>query len=171
MSHITVIGNMTRAGELRFTASGLATCSFGVAESYKPRSGADEKTSFFNVTCFGSLAEAVAESLDKGTRVVVTGRMEQRSWETPEGEKKTVWDLVADACGPDLRFATCKVTRNERSTTGATSRPGVETYDRGVRQPAGSHTAGVPYDDGEEPFLLDAHVDTVPSRRLFGGIQ
>jgi single-strand DNA-binding protein len=155
MSHISFAGNMTREATLRYTGSGLATCSFSVAESFKPKSG-EERTTFYNVTAFGSLAESIVESLPKGTRVVVTGRMESRKYEK-DGEQKTVWEVIADEVGPSLRWATAVVSKTERSTTGATSRPSA--------QPAPS------YADMEEPFLLDAHVDTVPSRRLFGGIQ
>ncbi|MGH9193018.1 MAG: single-stranded DNA-binding protein, partial [Acidimicrobiales bacterium] len=71
-------------------------------------------TSFFNVTCWRDLAQNVSESLEKGARVVVTGRLEQRSWETQEGERRSVVEIVADEVGPSLRWATADIKRNER---------------------------------------------------------
>ena len=74
----------------------------------------EEQTSFFNVVCWREMAENVSESLGKGSRVVVTGRLEQRSWETENGEKRSVVEIVADEIGPSLRWATAQITRNER---------------------------------------------------------
>lgn len=117
-NHITIIGNVTRDPELRFTASGQATANFGMAVNrrWQNRQTNDweEAVSFFNVVTWRELAENAAESLHKGTRVIVTGRLEQRSWETPDGEKKSVIDIVADEIGPSLRWASAQVIRNER---------------------------------------------------------
>jgi single-strand DNA-binding protein len=74
----------------------------------------EEQVSFFNVTAWAQLAENVGECLTKGTRVVVTGRLEQRSWETPDGEKKSSVDIIADEIAPSLKWATAKIERNER---------------------------------------------------------
>jgi single-strand DNA-binding protein len=117
-NNITIIGNVTRDPELRFTASGQATANFGMAVNRRWQNRQtnewEEAVSFFNVVLWRELAENGAESLHKGTRVIVTGRLEQRSWETPDGEKKSVIDIVADEIGPSLRWASAQVTRNER---------------------------------------------------------
>ena len=115
-STITIVGNATAEPELRFTTGGKGNCSFGVAVSRRwQRDGEwQEQTSFFNVVTFGSLAENVAASIGKGTRVVVTGRLEQRTWETKEGEKRSVVEIVADEVGPSLRWARAEVERVER---------------------------------------------------------
>lgn len=110
----TCTGNLTRTPELRFSQSGTAMCTFTVAENRKR--GDEEQTSFFDVVAFGSLAENVAESLSRGQRVVVMGRLEQRRWETPEGDKRSKIEIVAEAVGPDLRWATCDVHANRRGT-------------------------------------------------------
>ena len=117
---ITLVGNLTRDPELRFTASGAATCSFGVAVNRKWQNRQtnewEEQVSFFNVVTWRQLAENVAESLQKGSRIIVSGRLEQRSWETPDGEKRSVLDIVADAAGPDLSWATAQIQANERTS-------------------------------------------------------
>ena len=84
---ITITGNVTREPELRFTPAGAALCEFGVAWNLRKQNG-DDEAMFFNVTCWRSLAENVAESIDKGDRVIVTGRLNWRSWETDAGEKR-----------------------------------------------------------------------------------
>ena len=117
-NNITIVGNVTRDPELRFTASGQATATFGIAVNRRwqnrQTSEWEEAVSFFNVVTWRELAENAAESLHKGTRVLVSGRLEQRSWETPDGEKKTVVDIVADEVGPSLRWASAQIVRNER---------------------------------------------------------
>src|SRR5215207_4354541 len=111
---VTVVGNATRDPELRFTPSGQATASFGLAVNRRWQNRQtqewEERVSFFDVVCWQQMAENVAESVQKGTRVIVTGRLEQRSWET-NGEKKSKIEIVADEVGPSLRFATAGVTR------------------------------------------------------------
>jgi single-strand DNA-binding protein len=111
MSYITVIGNTTSDIEIRFTKSGKAVGSVTVAENIKR--GDDERTFFHRVTLWGSLAEN-ASKLPKGTRVIVTGRLEQREYETREGEKRQSWEVTADAFGPDARFAQVEASRTER---------------------------------------------------------
>lgn len=127
----TIVGNMTRDPELRFTPTGKAVCNFGVAVGSRRKNAAGEwedgHTSFFDVTCWGELAENVAESLTKGTRLVVTGRLQQRSWETPEGDKRSKVEVVADEVGPSVRWATVEVNRTERRDGGST----VATYAAG----------------------------------------
>ena len=153
-SSITIVGNLTRDPEIRYTSGGAAKASFGVAVSRRWQNRQsqewEEQTSFFNVVSWGDLAENVASSLSKGMRVVVTGRLEQRSWETENGEKRSVVEIVADDVGPSLRWATAQITRNERRGGG----------DFGGGSPRGGDTGGgggggaTPPDDdfGEEPF-------------------
>ena len=113
-AQVTIVGNMTRDPELRFTPGGLAVAGFGVAVNRKR--GEEEQTSFFDVTAFGTLAENVCE-IGKGTRVIVVGRLEQRSWEQ-DGNKRSKVEIVADSIGPDVRWATVAVTRAGDGNTG-----------------------------------------------------
>jgi single-strand DNA-binding protein len=105
---ITIVGNLTRDPELRFTPNGAAVANFGVAVNNRKKVGDnwEDNPSFFDVNCWRELAENAAESLTKGTRVIVTGKLVQRSWETNEGDKRSKVEIEADAIGPDLRFAT-----------------------------------------------------------------
>jgi single-strand DNA-binding protein len=118
---ITIVGNLTRDPELRYTPSGQSNTRFGVAVNrrWQDRSSGEwqEATSFFDVVCWRELAENVSESLGKGSRVLVT-RLEQRTWETKEGDKRNVVEIIADEVGASLRFATAKVERNERKGGG-----------------------------------------------------
>ena len=115
---MTIVGNTTREPEVRFTGSGLAAISFGVAVNRRiPGRNGDpgtEVVSFFNVVAYGSLAENIAQSVSKGTRVIVTGRLDQRTWESGTGDKRTSYELVADEVGTALRWASAKVERPER---------------------------------------------------------
>ena len=117
-NHVSIVGNLTRDPELRFTPSGQATANFGVAVNRRWQNRTtnewQEATSFFDVVCWRDLAENVALSLTKGMRVIVTGHIEQRSWETDEGEQRSKVEIVADEIGPSLSFATVDVHRVER---------------------------------------------------------
>jgi len=120
---ITIIGNLTNDPELRFTPSGAAVANFTVAST--PRTfdrqsndWKDGETLFMRCSVWRDAAENVAESLQRGTRVLVTGRLRSRSYETKEGEKRTVVELDVDEVGPSLRYATAKVTRTQRSGGG-----------------------------------------------------
>jgi len=120
---ITVIGNLTADPELRFTPSGAAVANFTVAST--PRTfdrqsneWKDGDTLFLRCSIWREAAENVAESLTKGMRVIVQGRLVQRSYETREGEKRTVVELQVDEVGPSLRYASAKVTRAQRSGGG-----------------------------------------------------
>lgn len=108
MSNISIRGNLTAAPELRFTQSGKAVATVTVAENV----GKDDqkRTNFHRVTLWGELAEHAA-SLEKGTSVLLIGRLDQRDYESRDGEKRTSWDVTADAFGPDLRFQTVTVSR------------------------------------------------------------
>jgi single-strand DNA-binding protein len=117
---VSLTGNLTRDPELRFTNGGMATASFGMAINSRRKNQAtgeweDSDPQFFDVSCFGTLAENVSECLQRGQRVVVAGKMSYRSWESNDGEKRSKVEVVADSCGPDLRWATAVVTRTEKS--------------------------------------------------------
>lgn len=115
---VTLAGNITRDPELRFTPSGQAVATFGLAVNRRwqnrQTSEWEEQVSFFDVKCWAQMAENVSESLGRGTRVVVSGRLEQRSWETDQGDKRSKVEVVADEIAPSLRWATAQITRNER---------------------------------------------------------
>jgi single-strand DNA-binding protein len=119
---ITVVGNLTADPELRFTPSGAAVASFTVAST--PRTfdrtsneWKDGEALFLRCSIWRQAAENVAESLQRGMRVVVSGRLKQRSFETREGEKRTVIELDVDEVGPSLRYATAKVNRTQRGSS------------------------------------------------------
>ena len=117
---VTLIGNLTSDPELRFTPSGQAVASFTVASSTRiqdKQSGEwkDGDTVFLRCNVWRQYAENVAESLQKGMRIMVSGRLKQRSYETKEGEKRTVYEVEVDDVGPALRYATAKVTKVSRS--------------------------------------------------------
>ena len=111
---LTVIGNATREPELRYTASGAAVCSFSVAWNRKDQEGA-AVASFFDVTCWRDLAEHVSESVTKGKRVIVYGRIEQESWTTDDDEKRTKVKVSADDVAPSLKWATVSVSKAEKT--------------------------------------------------------
>ena len=120
---ITVVGNLTADPELRFTASGAAVANFTVASTPRTLDRAsnewkDGEALFLRCNIWRQAAENIAESLTRGMRVIVTGRLKQRSFETKEGEKRTVIELEVDEIGPSLRYATAKVNRAARSDGG-----------------------------------------------------
>lgn len=142
-NHVELIGNATRDPELRFTPTGSAVATFGLAVNRRWRNKNtgewDEQVSFFDIVCWRELAENVTESIVKGTRVIVTGRLEQRTWETDDGSKRSKVEVVADDVAPSLRWATAQVTKTERTDSiGA----GHNTH----QPPAAA------YNDDEEPF-------------------
>lgn len=123
---VTVVGNATRDPELRYLTSGTALCNLGVAVNRRYKKGDEyvEDVSFFDVVCWRDLADNVAESIGKGDRVIVVGRLEQRSWENNEGEKRSKVEITADSVGPDLRWATASPTRQaKREGDGGSSAP------------------------------------------------
>jgi single-strand DNA-binding protein len=120
---ITVIGNLTDDPELRFTPSGAAVAKFRVASTPRfldkqTNEWKDGEPLFLSCNIWRQAAENVAESLQRGARVIVTGRLRQRSYETREGEKRTVYELEVDEIGPSLRYATAKVQKMQRSSGG-----------------------------------------------------
>ena len=152
-NNITITGNITREPELRYTPSGVSKVSFGVAVNRSWRNQQtqewEEATSFFNVVAWRQLAENAGASLTKGTRVVVSGRLEQRSWETEQGEKRSIVEITADDIAASLRFATAEIHKVERSGPGDGGGGG-----RRPAPTAGESTGGGGnYDEyGEEPF-------------------
>lgn len=116
-NHVTLIGNLVDDPELRFTPSGVAMAKirFAVNRRYQRNGEWQEETSFFGGTLWRDAAENAAESLTKGMRVIVTGRLEQRSWETQEGDKRSIVEVAVDEIGPSLRWATASVTRSPRA--------------------------------------------------------
>jgi single-strand DNA-binding protein len=153
-NNVTVVGNATRDPELRFTNSGQAVATFGLAVNRRWQNRQtqewEESVSFFYITCWALLAENVAESFQTGSRVLVTGRLDQRSWETQDGEKRSKIEVIADEVGPSLRWATAQVTKNERRggdfDGGGGGGGGGGSADPGPSEPP----AGGNYD--EEPF-------------------
>lgn len=147
---VTLVGNTTREPELRFTNSGQAVASFGLAFNKRRRNERgeweDADPAFFDIVCWGQLAENVAESVGKGARVVVTGRLDQRSWENQDGDRRSKVEVVADEVAPSLRWATAEVIKNER-------RGGGGDFGGGGR-PGGDPGPSAPptYDQDEEPF-------------------
>ena len=118
---ITIIGNITADPELRFTPSGAAVANFTVASTPRQfdrtsNEWKDGETLFMRCSVWRDAAENVAESLQRGTRVLVSGRLKSRSYETKEGEKRTVVELDVDEVGPSLKYATAKVNRTQRGS-------------------------------------------------------
>ncbi len=148
---VTLVGNLTRDPELRFTQGGRPLASFGLAVNrrYQVNGEWQEQTSFFNIVAWGQLGENAAASLNKGARIMVAGRLEQRSYETQDGEKRSVVEVNADEMGPSLRWATAQVERTDRRTSegGAASGGG----DRAPVRPVPNEPAASDGND-EEPF-------------------
>jgi single-strand DNA-binding protein len=116
-NQVMLVGNLTDDPELKFTPSGAAVANFRLAVTPRVKDGDDWKdgeTSFFRVNVWRKQAENAAETLSKGTRTIVVGRLRTRSWETPEGDKRTVTEIEADELGPSVKFATAKVERASR---------------------------------------------------------
>jgi single-strand DNA-binding protein len=154
---ITISGNIPREPEMRYTPSGVSKVTFGVAVNRSWRNQQtqewEEQTSFFNVVAWRQLAENVSASLTKGSRVVVSGRLEQRSWETESGEKRSIVEVVADDVAPSLRFATAEVHKVERSGPGGGDGGGGGGKRAPAPTPAAAGAGASGYDEfGEEPF-------------------
>ncbi len=136
----TLVGNVTRDPEIRYTPSGQTVATFGLAVNRRWQNKAtnewEEQVSFFDVKCWSQMAENVAESVHRGTRVVVSGRLEQRSWETDAGEKRSKIEVVADEVAPSLRWATAQVQKIERSgASGAGAGAGAGAQHQGAYAP------------------------------------
>lgn len=144
-SSITIVGGLGRDPEIRYTAAGRAVATLGVAVSrrWMDRKSNEwqEQTSWFDVVVWGDMAENVSDTLSKGTRVIVTGRLEQRSWENEQGEKRSKVEIVADEIGVSLRWATAEVKRSERRSGGGEPQGG-GGGDFGGGRPAGGPAGG-----------------------------
>ena len=144
---VTLVGNVTRDPELRYTSGGRGVASFGLAVNRRYQSNGEwqEQTSFFDVVAWGTLGENAAASLHKGTRAVVYGRLEQRSWDTEDGSKRTKVEVIADEIGPSLRWAQAQVEKTARTTGEGGQQQG------SAPAPAAAAPADSSYTD-EEPF-------------------
>jgi single-strand DNA-binding protein len=156
-NNVALVGNITRDPELRFTPTGQATATFGLAVNRRWQNRQtqewEEATSFFDVVCWREMAENAAESLSRGSRVLVTGRLEQRSWETADGDKRSKIEVVADEIGPSLRWATAQVTKNERRGPGeGAPAPRQAAPATASATAGGGDQSGGGYGYDEEPF-------------------
>jgi single-strand DNA-binding protein len=154
---ITLVGNLTADPELRFTPSGAAVANFTVAST--PRTfdrqtneWRDGDAMFLNCAVWRQAAENVAESLQKGMRVIVQGRLRSRSYETRDGERRTVFEIDVDEIGPALRYATAKVTRNASGSSQGGGRPsgggrGEDPWASGTPSAAGARSS-----QGSDPW-------------------
>ncbi len=155
---ITVVGNLTDDPELRFTSSGAAVANFTVASTPRffdkqTNDWKDGDALFLRCSIWRQAAENVAESLHKGTRVIVQGRLKQRSYETREGEKRTVYELDVDEVGPALRYATTKVSKVSRSGGGGGFGGSAQSGQSAQpARPADDPWASAPAADDEPPF-------------------
>jgi single-strand DNA-binding protein len=117
-ANTTLVGNVTRDPELKFTNAGAAVVGFGLAVNRRWQDGTgewQEEVSFFDVVAWRELAENIGDSIAKGDRVVVVGRLQQRTWENDDGDKRSKVEVVADDVGPSLRWAVAEVTKKERA--------------------------------------------------------
>ena len=122
-NQVTVVGNLTDDPELKYTPNGAAVANFSVAVSRRVRNETtqqweDADTSFFRISCWRSMAENAAESLTRGTRVVVVGRLKQRSWETPEGDRRSFVEIEADEIAPSLKWSTARLEKTSKGGGG-----------------------------------------------------
>lgn len=121
---VTLTGNLTRDPEMRFSQSGLAIANLGMAVNSRRKVGDgqyEDEPNFFNVTAFGSLAENIGESLTKGVRVTVFGRLRWRQWETDDGQKRSTVEIIAESVAPDLRWATADITKTSSGGGGGST--------------------------------------------------
>ena len=147
---VTLVGNITDDPELRFTPSGAAVANFTVAVNrrYKNNDGQweDKLDGFFRCNCWRDMAENVAQSFRKGTRVVVVGRLQQRSWDDPEGNRRSVFEVQVDEVGPSLRWASATIEKSQRSS-GSSGGDWAAAPASAPAQPA-PVPSGVPADEG-----------------------
>jgi single-strand DNA-binding protein len=146
---ITVVGNVTRDPELKFLNSGQAALKISIAVNRRWQNRQtqewEERVSYFEVVGYGAMAENAANSLTKGARVIVSGRLEQRSWETENGDKRSIVEINADEIGPSLKWATAVVTRTPRAEGS-----NFQSSDRPAAAPRANEPSGYAFD--EEPF-------------------
>ena len=159
-TQITIVGNTTSAAELRFIPSGKGVASFTVAVTERKfdknaNEWRDGDTTFYPCSAWGPMAENVAESLtDKGMRVIVQGRLKSRTYETKEGDKRTVFEIEAEEVGPCLRYATAKVTKTQPGW----SNPGPKSHVSG----SAGNWASPAKTQGADPWAKSAANDEPP---------
>ena len=161
---ITVVGNLVADPELRFTASGQPVATFRVASTPRVRDNAsgewkDGDSLFLTCNVWRQAAENVAESLQRGMRVIVTGRLKQRNYETKEGEKRTVYEIEVDDVGPSLRNASAKVARANRTGGGGGFGGGGQGGNGGQGSQGGQASGG---GRNEDPWASDAGYSDEP---------
>jgi len=154
---VTLVGNVTRDPELRFLNSGAALCNFGVAVNRRWQQDGEwqEEAHFFDVTAWRDLAENIAETVKKGDRVIIDGRLQFRQWEAEDGGNRSKVEVVADDVGPSLRWATAAITKSERRDNESSSRSGGRGGGDSGRRGSGARRGQAPepaYDPNEEPF-------------------
>ncbi len=146
---ITVVGNVTRDPELKFLNSGQAAIKLSIAVNRRWQNRQtqewEERVSYFEVVGYGAMAENAANSLQKGSRVIVSGRLEQRTWETENGDKRSIVEINADEIGPSLKWATAVVTRTPRAEGS-----NFQSSDRPAAAPRSNEPSSYAFD--EEPF-------------------
>ena len=124
INNITIVGNLTRDPELRFTPSGTPVASFGLAVNKriqnKDTGEWTNSADFFNIVAWFKLAENCAQSLLKGDRVLISGRLSQENWEDKAGQKRSAYKIIANIIAPSLEFASCKIEKNPKIESGAT---------------------------------------------------
>jgi single-strand DNA-binding protein len=161
---ITIIGNLVGDPELRYTPTGQAVATFRVASTPRfmdrtTNEWKDGDSLFLSCNVWRQAAENVAESLQRGMRVIVSGRLRQRSYETKEGEKRTVYEVEVDEVGPSLRNASAKVTRSSRSGAGAGGGSGFGGGPSGAAG-QGGYGGGSPGRPADDPWTSDTGGDS-----------
>lgn len=159
---VTLVGNLTDDPEMRYTPSGQQVTNFTVAVNRRIRNQDgtwdDRLDGFFRCSCWRDLAEHVAESLTKGARVVVVGRLQQRSWEDSDGNKRSAFEVQVDEVGPSLRWATARVEKSQRSGSSSGSSDSSGGGDWGAA-PATVGTQGAPASSGGQKPQQDQGAD------------
>jgi single-strand DNA-binding protein len=155
-TNITVVGNLTDDPDLRFTPNGAAVANFTVASTPRffdkqTNEWKDGDALFLRCSIWRQAAENVAETLQRGARVIVTGRLKQRSYETREGEKRTTFEVEVEEIGPSLKYATAKVTKTSRSGAGSGGNFGGGGNDPWA-SPAGAPSGGAAASVGSDPW-------------------
>ena len=148
-NNVTLVGNVTRDPEIRYTPSGQTVATFGLAVNRRWQNRQtnewEEQVSFFDVKCWAQMAENVSDSITRGTRVIVSGRLEQRSWETDNGEKRSKIEVVADEVAPSLRWATAQVHKIERGDRAASTGGGGGGGGRAIANEPGGYNEEDPF--------------------------
>jgi len=148
-TQITIVGNVGNDPEMRYTPTGQAVSSFSVGvQNRRTRDGdewKDNGTTWYRVTAWRDLAENIAQSITRGTRVIVVGILASREWKDKEDNQRVTWEITADACGPDLQYANVAVARSRRTRPGNGSEPG------NTAEPVSAKPDGAD-DSGEPPF-------------------